>query len=472
MRGSVLTVADIVGTTSLDISVLAGGLGQVREVLWAHSCEMADPVEWLGPHELLMTVGLCVPKKAAEQAAFVAGLDEAGLAGMVIGDHDVAPHLSARMLAEADRRHFPVLLAGRRTSYAVVARHVAAANTTDQTLQVLKLSKLYHLAASADGDCVSLVRDLSALLAVGIDVVDTTTGLILLTSPVEAARPDMVRDPARSYPLEGRHRAEVVLTEFRGEPLDSFLLVHLIQVLRGAVDRLLDAAERRTEVMAQLMHAALNGTGEARALRTFLAPHQMSDGFHLVAFSKGRGSHAARVSACLQMPVLLGPGRLHDLALVPLDELDSFRQALEPVVERAGISTVFTDFADTRAAAKEAAKVLVSAEQATDGWTAYEGSSVSVLTRSKKEADDVVVGVLGPLAGGDDRAGMLRATLFAYLRHDRRWQDAADELSIHRQTLSYRLKKVEELTGLDLRRSSDLSAAWVAYQAWRVTRGS
>ncbi|SDG21117.1 purine catabolism regulatory protein [Klenkia brasiliensis] len=471
MRGRVLTVADIVGAHSLDISVLAGGLGQMREILWAHSCEMADPVEWLGPHELLMTVGLCVPKLAGEQVEFVARLDEAGLAGMVIGDHDVAPKLTGRMLAEADRRQFPILLAGRRTSYAVVARHVAAANTTDQTLQVLALSKLYHLAASADGNATSLVADLAAQLNIGIDVLDQITGLSLLSSAKPEGSLDGIRDVVRSYPLEGRHRAQVVLSEFPGEPLDSFLLVHLLQVLRSAVDRLLDAADRRSEVMARLMHAVLNGTADARALRTFLSPHELSEGFHLVAVSKAVGPHMARASACLQLSVLVGPGRVHDLALVPADELGSFRGAMDDLVTTAGISSVFTDIADARAAAVEAGKVLTSTEEA-KGWAAYEGSSVSVLTRSKKEADDIVSRVLGPLAGDDERSSSLRATLFAYLRNDRRWQDTADELQIHRQTLSYRLKRVQELTGLDLRRSSDLSAAWVAFQAWRLTGGS
>jgi purine catabolism regulator len=58
--------------------------------------------------------------------------------------------------------------------------------------------------------------------------------------------------------------------------------------------------------------------------------------------------------------------------------------------------------------------------------------------------------------------------LFAFLRNDRKWKETADELFIHKQTLSYRLGKIEEQTGLKIGRSADLSSLWIAYQAWET----
>ncbi|MEQ4721686.1 helix-turn-helix domain-containing protein [Nonomuraea sp. B19D2] len=80
--------------------------------------------------------------------------------------------------------------------------------------------------------------------------------------------------------------------------------------------------------------------------------------------------------------------------------------------------------------------------------------------------------MLGPLAEDTARTRALRETLFAYLRNDRRWRDTSEELRVHRQTLSYRLRQIEVLTGLNLKKSADLSAFWIAYQAWESTRGS
>jgi purine catabolism regulator len=95
-----------------------------------------------------------------------------------------------------------------------------------------------------------------------------------------------------------------------------------------------------------------------------------------------------------------------------------------------------------------------------------------VLSRSNREAEEIIGGVLGPLAEGSDGARKLRESLFAYLRHDRHWQRAADELGIHRQTLSYRLNRIEQETGLSVTRSADIAAFWVAYQAWESVRAA
>ncbi|WP_290808159.1 PucR family transcriptional regulator ligand-binding domain-containing protein [Herbiconiux sp.] len=92
--GAVLLIEDLVSTANLGIKVLAGRDGLAREVLWAHSREIQLPEQWLGPHELLMTVGLCVPTDPIEQVEFIQKLDDAGLSGLMIGDHDVAPPVS------------------------------------------------------------------------------------------------------------------------------------------------------------------------------------------------------------------------------------------------------------------------------------------------------------------------------------------------------------------------------------------
>jgi purine catabolism regulator len=56
--------------------------------------------------------------------------------------------------------------------------------------------------------------------------------------------------------------------------------------------------------------------------------------------------------------------------------------------------------------------------------------------------------LLAPLA--TDGGGALRETLEAYLRHSGKSREICDELFIHRNTLSYRLRKIEELLQLDL----------------------
>nr|WP_243752604.1 helix-turn-helix domain-containing protein [Leucobacter ruminantium] len=100
------------------------------------------------------------------------------------------------------------------------------------------------------------------------------------------------------------------------------------------------------------------------------------------------------------------------------------------------------------------------------GWAEFEAVPIGILARSGAEAERIVEEVLGGLSGGERRTVELRETLFAYLRHDRRWAETAGALGIHRQTLAYRLKGIEAATGRTLARSEDIAALWIAMRAW------
>jgi hypothetical protein len=74
--------------------------------------------------------------------------------------------------------------------------------------------------------------------------------------------------------------------------------------------------------------------------------------------------------------------------------------------------------------------------------------------------------VLAPLLGKPD----LGATLAALVEHDFDRAATGRALHVHRNTLRYRLRAVEELTGLDLRRAIDLALVVLAVQGGRVAR--
>ena len=74
--------------------------------------------------------------------------------------------------------------------------------------------------------------------------------------------------------------------------------------------------------------------------------------------------------------------------------------------------------------------------------------------------------MLGPLDAYDrDHNGELLSSLQAFLQHNARWETAAAELFVHRHTLRYRMRKVEELTGRDLSSSFDRMEFWLALRA-------
>jgi purine catabolism regulator len=74
--------------------------------------------------------------------------------------------------------------------------------------------------------------------------------------------------------------------------------------------------------------------------------------------------------------------------------------------------------------------------------------------------------MLAPLDRYDgEHNGELIPSLQAFLQHNARWETAAAQLYVHRHTLRYRMRKVEELTGRDLASSFDRMEFWLALRA-------
>ncbi|MFE4079162.1 transcciptional activator PmfR [Paenarthrobacter sp. YIM B13468] len=462
MEQSVLTVNDLVTTQSLGTKVLAGTAGLGRQVLWAHSCELSDPHKWLGPHELLMTVGLCVPNLGREQRDFIAELDKAGLAGVALGDHPSLPAITQDLIDEADARAFPVLLTSSTTPFAAIGRTIAAATATTQTMQVLKLSKLYQLSTYARDDPLRMMEDLQTLFQVGLSVVDIQTGLVILEGSKPAGAE--MATSSRLYALPGDTEAKLRVSEHPGEELSSFLLIHILQVIDVAVSQRLRSIRRRSERAAEMLESVLD-EHLPEGVETILGAGANARGYQCVAIAREDGAKALRGVSIAALPVLAGFGRSSFLLLMPEHKHDDVRELLNRMGIRAAASSTYVDVRDAKYAAEEAFKVLSSAGSSKQ-WNDFAGVPISLLTRSRKEASAIVEQVLGSLAHNDPKSSTLRETLFTFIANDRRWNETAEALSIHRQTLSYRLARIRDITGRDVGSSADLSAYWLAYQAW------
>jgi PucR family transcriptional regulator, purine catabolism regulatory protein len=78
--------------------------------------------------------------------------------------------------------------------------------------------------------------------------------------------------------------------------------------------------------------------------------------------------------------------------------------------------------------------------------------------------------VLGPLRAHDARYGSaLVESLAAYIEANGRWADAAAALGVHRHTLRYRIRKVEQLTGRKPADARDRLELWLALRAHELS---
>ncbi len=81
--------------------------------------------------------------------------------------------------------------------------------------------------------------------------------------------------------------------------------------------------------------------------------------------------------------------------------------------------------------------------------------------------------LLGRLAEHDRENGSdLLASLACFLEANGHWGDAADKLFVHRHTLRYRMKRVQEITGRDLSQPQDRMEFWLALKAQEFLEGT
>ena len=114
----------------------------------------------------------------------------------------------------------------------------------------------------------------------------------------------------------------------------------------------------------------------------FFRPHSPSDGFNVAALALDDLEVVGRGVSMKTAPILVAAGRSHGLTAIPVGAVGRFRELVERIGVCVGLSSVFVDFADTRIATVEAADVLATAELSDQLWNEFEGSTLSVPTRS------------------------------------------------------------------------------------------
>jgi PucR family transcriptional regulator, purine catabolism regulatory protein len=123
-------------------------------------------------------------------------------------------------------------------------------------------------------------------------------------------------------------------------------------------------------------------------------------------------------------------------------------------------------------AAQEARWALGVAEAEGRSFVRYGDPTTLLLPRSVTEAQALVSRILGLLIDHDAEHGTTYVnTLRAVLRHNRSWHLAAAELHVHKQTLGYRIRRIEQLTGRGLAETEHLAEWWFALRAYDLLTG-
>ncbi|MBJ8345982.1 helix-turn-helix domain-containing protein [Antrihabitans sp. YC2-6] len=326
------------------------------------------------------------------------------LAGLVENDIPVPPPAEARALARTIARRgldlrvlMQVYRAGQHAAIRYLSQTVAE-QELDQDFERALTSRMYTQATMWMGISLEELTDTyTEEREIGLRDVFTrrseTVRAILGGDPIE---PDAASVQV-SYRLSGRHLGFVLWTDGPGE-----------EDVIGVLDRF---AHRIAAALGSAK--ALTVPSGARGMWAWLQAGSVADLGKLDALRADAAKDALRVAFGARGDGIDGFRRSHREAL-----------AARQVAQNSGTAEWLTDYLDVELVH------LVSADA--EGMRALVGRELS------------------GLHGNDANAARLRETLRTYLRCQRSPEAAARELGVHKNTVRYRIQRIEELLGHDI----------------------
>lgn len=477
---------------------LAGTSGADNPVLWAHTCELPDPWNWLGTGDLLLTDGYNVPSGAAEQIEFLTNLARGHLSGIALAEGLHAPPLTPEAAALADTLAFPVLETAYEVPFVTVARTVADSNSAEASARLAKVLRVYDVLRRSQQPGLrsdDLLEELGKAAGALLCVVDSTSGRKLLptqhspgerlqaalveaTSSGDIPLPGFLRLSAEGrsalvLPVDAERQVAMLAEHMVGAEVDLVVLQHVATIAALEVERRKAAAVRRRASGGRLFQQLIEASIDTETAAGRLAAAGLGERpWRVVSWSSGSGLTAEDLAMCLAaagVPNLLLSRADAHLTLVTDGTLaaDMCGYASDPGT-RIGVSQPVQAVGRVADAVREARWAMETARTSDLSVVEYGEQGPMFLPRTVSEGEAVVHAMLGPVITYDEAndSDLLRS-LEIFFEVNKSWQEGANRLGIHKQTLVYRMRRVEELTH---RRLSDLEDQTNLYLALRTLR--
>ncbi|MDI2022015.1 MULTISPECIES: PucR family transcriptional regulator [Paenarthrobacter] len=495
-----ITVAELVAEPQLGLTILAGSAGMDNRITWAHTSDLPRLWEWVTGGELMMTNGLSIPADADGQVALAEALMDSGASALAIGEKMHAPTLTAEFLAACDRLPLPLVNIPYPLPFIAIARSVAESSLLEESRRLRQTARVYDLlrtAGASEDHWQSLVQRLATELDADLFVVDRRC--LHPWHPDGKALPEFLADawapssgqvtPAGKnfqwHRIRGRHVLTmdipthanallVVLPNSEPHP-DAVVLLHAATVLGLQLSRIVLSLEGRHRAAGEFLLQAFDGRLGAAEMESRLAAFGVpAAGFLIASIQADDGDRLANVHIELwrhgvASASLKRNNRFH--VVVPADVPDDVLVHCAGVDAAIGISAPAA-VANIQRALQESLWALGSARANKLGLARYaQGPSWLGLT-SFEEGTALVRRLLGPIFDYEQsQEGDLIVTLRTYLDSQRSWQKTAATLFTHRQTIIYRIRKIGELTGLDMGETSTVAQLWFALQIHEAMHG-
>jgi purine catabolism regulator len=510
-----VTVEEILRNQGLGLHLVGGSEGVGHAIRWVHVSELEDPTPWLKGGELLLTTGMGLGNGPARQRAYIDRLADAGLAGLGFGVGFSHQRVPKPVADAADARGFPLFEVPYPVPFIAITEAVFSRLGSEQ-VEVLQrsvevqqgLTRAVLEGQGIPGIVATLARAIGGW-ALALDL----HGIPMAAAPRSAAaraqrlwdelRSSRSDDPAFSLslvdrgdhvaiqPVAARGHVEAFLAVGKRDSLgqlDRAVSGHALSLLAIELDksRAVAEAERRLrgDFLDSLARGGLSARELSRGLRRFGLPGDAEVEVVALEAEVPVDELAWAVEDVLsrgEQGFLTAPRDDVVYVLVPADGDGRVDQIREQVSGRlghevsAGAGSPVSP-ADTGRSLREARYALqvcrVEGRPAADFRSL--GTYRLLLTLQEPDAlrafSDSVLAALDEY--DREHGGDLVSSLRAFLDHNARWESAAAELYVHRHTLRYRMRKVEELTGRDLDLPHDRMECWLAIRARELLAAS
>ncbi|GAA1532581.1 hypothetical protein GCM10009678_13610 [Actinomadura kijaniata] len=478
------TLARLVSAEDLGLRVLTGGDLLDRTVRWVFTTDLRDPGRYLAGGELVLT-GLMWRRRPADSEVFAAAVAGRGAVGVAAGAAALGGVPDD--LVEACARHgLPLLEVPAEVSFAALTRRVM----TDRRGRPADRGALLAVVA-ASGDLAAPLAIVAGELGRPCWILGSTGATLAASRPLPPAlaetmtarfhrsgcQPRRARHAGRAFalhPLTPAPRSRFLAVETGGDPdLDlGPVAADLASAVALHAAREEERAAARRVPAARLVRGLLTDDRSPRELGELRADLGLTMPLTAVSVAvTGADGPAAAASLLRGLdPAAITEWDGETLALVPADPDPAPRlrtaarllaAALPSRRLTVGVSGTASRGPRPHEALQEARYARRLAELRPDTAAVTSGDdidSVDLLIAAMPRGirRRFREGLIGAVEAYDARHNArLLDTLSAFLSHSGSWQRCAADLHVHVNTVRYRMRRVEELTGRDLGRFPD-----------------
>ncbi len=470
-----ISLATLLGVHSLHLS--KAGLAETtwhEDINWVAVTELEDPQRFLSGGELVLTTGMRL-KSAPEQRRFVRQVQRAGAVGIGFGTgltHDAVP---SALIAEANRWGLPIVQVPYETPFIAIGKLVAEAQAADHVAKLERLIAGHQILARAlltGGGLTQLLKHLGGMLRTEIALTQFTAHLYNSSTELPSA------DTWSSYPIPTGRRDACTL--WVRQPFeDSGIIGYAQNLISVELNNMVKQRQAQRALCGQVLEDVIHGSLEtSEAQRRLAGVGLNSTRKNVVLLAVSAAHHKALVSTSVPQPLENAVAAVvgKDLVVVINDDggaAPALARRLSDHLAEAGIhATIGIGGAYTKPNGLRWS-YFEARDAASHGLPVNEPERLSLTSLLLASEDvplaDMAHESLNPLRAFDATHGAeLVTTLESYLNNNGSVAAVAEALTLHRNTVRYRLAQITELTGYDPSVTADRVQLWLSLAVSRL----